>query len=113
MPIGMRELLIILLIAIVLFGAKKLPDLARSIGRSARILKAETKGLREEDEEQKGRPADAQQPQQAQAQQQPAPQAQQPYGQQPYDAQPGYPELPPGQRVVNENGETVRRSHGG
>jgi sec-independent protein translocase protein TatA len=108
MPIGMRELLIILLIAIVLFGAKKLPDLARSIGRSARILKAETKGLREEDEEQKGRPADAQQPPQAQAQQQPAPQAQQPY-----DAQPGYPELPPGQRVVNENGETVRRSHGG
>ena len=33
----------------VLFGSKKLPDAARSIGRSMRIFKAETKGLREDD----------------------------------------------------------------
>ena len=41
--------LLIALAAILLFGAKRLPDSARSLGRSMRILKAETKGLREDD----------------------------------------------------------------
>lgn len=41
--------LIIGLIAILLFGAKRLPEAARSLGRSARILKAETHGLRDDD----------------------------------------------------------------
>ena len=35
-------------VLILLFGAKKLPDAARSLGRSMRILKAETKGLAED-----------------------------------------------------------------
>jgi sec-independent protein translocase protein TatA len=39
------EWLIILLLVVLLFGAKRLPDAARSIGRSLRIFKAETKGL--------------------------------------------------------------------
>lgn len=39
------ELLIIVLIIVMLFGAKRLPDMARSVGRSMRIFKAETKGL--------------------------------------------------------------------
>lgn len=39
------ELLIILLIIVLLFGAKKLPETARGLGRSLRIFKAETKGL--------------------------------------------------------------------
>lgn len=38
--------LILLLVILLLFGAKRLPDLARGLGRSARILKAETEGLR-------------------------------------------------------------------
>jgi sec-independent protein translocase protein TatA len=39
------ELLIIILLVVLLFGAKRLPDAARGIGRSLRIFKAETKGL--------------------------------------------------------------------
>ncbi|XVS67262.1 Sec-independent protein translocase subunit TatA [Actinosynnema sp. CA-299493] len=46
---------------ILLFGAKKLPDMARSIGRSAKILKAETKGLRSEDDPQQQGTTTAQQ----------------------------------------------------
>jgi sec-independent protein translocase protein TatA len=48
--IGAPEIILILLVLVLLFGAKKLPDLSRSMGRSLRIFKAETKGLREEDE---------------------------------------------------------------
>lgn len=45
------ELIIVLLLVLVVFGAKRLPDSARSLGRSMRILKAETKGLRSDDEQ--------------------------------------------------------------
>jgi sec-independent protein translocase protein TatA len=41
--------LLVALAGILIFGAKRLPDSARSLGRSMRILKAETKGLREDD----------------------------------------------------------------
>lgn len=40
--------LLVALIALVVFGAKRLPESARSLGRSARILKAEAKGLHED-----------------------------------------------------------------
>jgi sec-independent protein translocase protein TatA len=50
------HLLIIAVIFVVLFGAKKLPDSARSLGRAMRIFKAETTGLRH-DEEGKAQPA--------------------------------------------------------
>lgn len=33
-PIGMPELLVILLIVVLLFGAKKLPELARGLGKA-------------------------------------------------------------------------------
>ena len=39
------EIILILLVIVLLFGAKKLPDLARGVGRSLRIFKAETKGM--------------------------------------------------------------------
>lgn len=42
---------ILIVVLVLLFGAKKLPDAARSVGRSLKILKAETKGLREDDSE--------------------------------------------------------------
>lgn len=50
MPLSTWELLIIAIVVLVLFGSKKMPDAARSMGRSLRIFKAETKGLINEDE---------------------------------------------------------------
>ncbi len=47
MPQGW-ELLILVALVFLLFGAKKMPDAARGIGRSLRILKTETKGLHED-----------------------------------------------------------------
>ena len=38
-------LLIIVALILLLFGAQRLPDAARGLGRSLRIFKAETKGL--------------------------------------------------------------------
>jgi len=37
--------LIVILVFVLLFGSKKLPEMARSLGRSARILKSEVNGL--------------------------------------------------------------------
>jgi sec-independent protein translocase protein TatA len=48
--LGAPELLIILLVLVLLFGAKKLPELARGSGRALRIFKAETKGLGDDEE---------------------------------------------------------------
>jgi sec-independent protein translocase protein TatA len=48
--LGKPEILILLIVVLVLFGAKRLPGAARSLGQSLRIFKAETKGLRSDDE---------------------------------------------------------------
>ncbi len=48
--LGPWEIAIIVLLIIVLFGAKKLPDAARSIGRSMRIFKSEVKEMKKDDE---------------------------------------------------------------
>ena len=50
MPQG-AEWLIILAIFVLVFGAAKLPELARGTGQALRIFKAETKGLTDDDEE--------------------------------------------------------------
>jgi sec-independent protein translocase protein TatA len=47
--LGWPEILIIAIVVLVLFGSAKLPAAARSLGRSLRIFKAETKGLRDDD----------------------------------------------------------------
>jgi len=49
--LGPTELILIILVVVLLFGAKKLPDLARGSGRALRIFKAETKGLLDEDDD--------------------------------------------------------------
>ena len=43
---GGWEWLIIIGVLLLLFGAKRLPDMARSVGQSARVFKGEMKGLR-------------------------------------------------------------------
>ncbi|WAL63310.1 Sec-independent protein translocase subunit TatA [Amycolatopsis cynarae] len=43
------HLIVLVLIVVLLFGAKRLPDAARSIGKSMKIFKAETKDLRDGD----------------------------------------------------------------
>ncbi|WP_020501963.1 Sec-independent protein translocase subunit TatA [Sciscionella marina] len=44
--------IIVIVVAIVLlFGAKRLPDAAKGIGKSLRIFKSETKAMREQDGE--------------------------------------------------------------
>jgi sec-independent protein translocase protein TatA len=40
---------VLLVVVMVLFGAKRLPDSARSLGRSLRIFKSEIKELHEDD----------------------------------------------------------------
>ena len=60
--LGTPELLIILAVLVLLFGAAKLPELARGSGRALRIFKAETKGLMDGDEEEQ--PASTKTPEQ-------------------------------------------------
>ncbi|GHC86487.1 Sec-independent protein translocase protein TatA [Nocardiopsis terrae] len=105
-PFNGPTIAILVIVAILLFGAKKLPDLARSLGRSARILKAESKGL-VDDEETKGE----EEPKAQQAQDQQPQQAPQPDSAQGANQQQGYPQLPPGQRIVNESGERSNQTH--
>ncbi|MCP3769596.1 Sec-independent protein translocase subunit TatA/TatB [Streptomyces sp. MAR25Y5] len=83
---GLSELAIILIVLIAVLAAKRLPGLARSAGKSARILKAEARAAKAEaqEEERRARP----------------PQSQQPQGE-----QPGAPRVIRGEAVVK--GETV------
>ncbi|MET8150108.1 Sec-independent protein translocase subunit TatA [Actinoplanes sp. NPDC049668] len=75
---------IFVVVLVLLFGAKRLPDAARSLGRSLRIIKAETKGLVDNDDNNvadKAEPQYSRQPLQPDEIQQPG--------------QPGYPQAPP------------------
>jgi sec-independent protein translocase protein TatA len=86
---------VLVVVLILLFGAKRLPDAARSLGRSLRIIKAETKSLQDDDR-------DLAEKADAQAGYQPLPPhvGQQPYAQQPYaPQQPVAPPVDPVQRV--------------
>ncbi|HWS32852.1 MAG TPA: Sec-independent protein translocase subunit TatA [Actinoplanes sp.] len=80
------HIIVLVVVLVLLFGAKRLPDAARSLGRSLRIIKAETKGLVDDDNKDNlADKADAQ------------------FGhgplhgevQQPYQQQPGYQQAPP------------------
>lgn len=45
---GAGELVVIFLLVVLLFGAKRLPELAKSLGRSIQEFKHATKGLKDE-----------------------------------------------------------------
>jgi sec-independent protein translocase protein TatA len=55
--LGPTELILIVLVIVLLFGASKLPELARGSGRALRIFKAETKGLMDDDDDTTPTPA--------------------------------------------------------
>jgi sec-independent protein translocase protein TatA len=116
------HIIVICVLLVLLFGAKRLPDAARSLGRSLRIIKAETKGLIDEDNNvaEKAEPQQARQPLngeiypgQQQQYQQPQPGYQQPQyapppaGQQPPQYQ--QPQQPPAQPYVDPVQRTNER----
>lgn len=51
------EWLVILAIVVLVFGAAKLPELARGTGQALRIFKTETKGLRDDEDDKPAPPA--------------------------------------------------------
>ncbi|MGW0464769.1 twin-arginine translocase TatA/TatE family subunit [Streptomyces sp. NPDC003027] len=46
---GLSELAILLIVVLIFFGAKKLPELARNAGKAARILKSEAKAMKDQE----------------------------------------------------------------
>ncbi|GIF26188.1 sec-independent protein translocase protein TatA [Actinoplanes tereljensis] len=89
------HILIFVVVLVLLFGAKRLPDAARSLGRSLRIIKAETKGLIDDDNNvaEKAEPQFSRQPIQGEAPQTNG------YQQAPPPQQPAQPYVDPVQRT--------------
>ncbi|MCX4834172.1 twin-arginine translocase TatA/TatE family subunit [Streptomyces sp. NBC_00006] len=54
---GLSEIAVILIVIAIVVGVKKLPELTRSAGKSARILKAEARALKEQDGQSTDAPA--------------------------------------------------------
>ena len=50
-PIGMQELLIVLLIAVLIFGAARIPEIAKSLGKALKEFKKAGKDVTEDDDE--------------------------------------------------------------
>ena len=51
MPVGPTELIIVLVIALVIFGPKRLPDLGRSLGHGMREFKDSISGNSKDDDD--------------------------------------------------------------
>ncbi|WP_250007996.1 Sec-independent protein translocase subunit TatA [Actinoplanes sp. M2I2] len=83
------HIIVFVVVLVLLFGAKRLPDAARSLGRSLRIIKAETKGLVDDDNvAEKAEPPYSRQPLNGEVQQ-------------PYQPQ-GYQQTPPPQNYQQQ-----------
>lgn len=53
------HIVLILAVVVVLFGSRKLPDAARSVGQSLRIFKSEMKAAAKDEQPQPGQPQQA------------------------------------------------------
>jgi sec-independent protein translocase protein TatA len=53
MPVGPGSLLLIAIVAILIFGPKKLPELGKAAGNTLREFKNATKGLADDDDDEK------------------------------------------------------------
>jgi sec-independent protein translocase protein TatA len=58
MRISAVHIVVLVVVLILLFGANRLPDLARSVGQSLKIFKSEVKDLREDDTDTSRTPSD-------------------------------------------------------
>ncbi|GAA3629438.1 hypothetical protein GCM10023079_19960 [Streptomyces chitinivorans] len=57
MVLGISETAVLVIVVIVVLGAKKLPELARSAGKSARILKGEARAMKSDSSPGRSAPA--------------------------------------------------------
>jgi sec-independent protein translocase protein TatA len=57
-PVGPQELLIILVIVVIIFGARKLPDLGKSLGEGIRNFKKSISGKEDDTHPDKPNPPD-------------------------------------------------------
>ena len=56
MNLGFGEIALIVFVALLLFGPKKLPELAKAAGKTLKEFKNATKGIMDEDEKEKAPP---------------------------------------------------------
>lgn len=56
-PLGVQELMIILLIAILIFGGRKIPEIGRGLGEGIRQFKSSLKGDDAKKEEKEEKPS--------------------------------------------------------
>ena len=56
------HILLVVLVLVILFGSRRLPDVARGLGQSMRIFKSEVKQMQEDDSDKKKRSAEAEPP---------------------------------------------------
>ena len=111
--IGIQEIMIILIVGLLVFGAARLPKIARSLGQGIKEFKKTVKGLDEDDDDEStGKVRYVQNPPNYQVQQ-PYPQGQQQYGAQPGQAagyQPYGPGEGPGQTAQHTASDLPRSS---
>jgi sec-independent protein translocase protein TatA len=72
------HILLVVLVLVILFGSRRLPDVARGLGQSMRIFKAEVKQMKDEDEAKAGRTSEPTEPLEGKVLGTPAPRADDP-----------------------------------
>jgi TatA/E family protein of Tat protein translocase len=53
--LGFQEILLILLVALLIFGAKRLPEIGKALGQSLKEFKKAMSGASQEEKESKGK----------------------------------------------------------